>query len=332
MTTPAELLTASNSYLTREEIRRRVADRMGDGYPEFRYCLNNADTWVVCGAGPSIADHVATIQRLKKQGANVVSVNKSHDWLLERGIVPWGHVLLDGHEWVSDYVKRPRKDVCYFLASQCHPKTFDALRGSPVFLWHAGQGFEDGAEPDRMFREQGFGRQPIIGGGTTVGQRVPILGVALGARKFHMFGMDSSRTAGRLHAMPKPHIVDPGKRRLAYIWNGTRYIFDTNTHMARQQLDFDAFIADLPTRWANGQVPRDFAMIFHGSGLTPFWAATLGLHADPACNADPERVGGWIEKSPHVGQYNIPAPTGMTIETSAMLGLTSVEMGVEHIG
>lgn len=328
MTTPAELLTASDSYLTREEIRRRVADRMGDGYPEFRYCVNNADTWVVCGAGPSIADHVSTIRRLKRNGANVVSVNKTHDWLIERGIVPWGHVMLDGHEWVADYVKRPRKDVRYFVASQCHERTFDALRGYPVFLWHGGQDFPDGrAEPDAMFQERGYGKQPIVGGGTTVGQRVPIIGISLGARKFHMFGMDSSRTAGNMHAMPKPDLADPGKRHLAYIWEGYKWIFDTNSHMARQQLDFDGFIADLPQRWASGQVPRDFAMVFHGRGLTPFWAATIGIHADPACNRNPELVGGWVDRVPHFRKYEIPASSGLSIETSAMIGLTSAGIG-----
>lgn len=291
-----QILANKTAYLTRPELRQRIADNMHRGLPEFRYCENKAHDWAVIGTGPSVKDCLADIRRLKRRGANIVSVNKAHDWLLENGIKPWGHVLLDAHEWVADYVKRPRNDVRYFVASQCHPRVFDALSGFPVFLWHGGQDMEEGgSEPDALFRERGYGFQPIIGGGTTVGQRVPIIGHAMGARRFHMFGMDSSRRDGALHAIAKPDIIDPKNRRLAYKWRGKKWWFDTNAHMARQQMDFDKFIEDLPMRIRNKQIAPSFELVFYGSGLTPFWAATLGLHANEDYNQNPELVGGWTD-------------------------------------
>ncbi len=307
----SQLLASTDAYMTAQEIRLRVGSAMQRGLPEFRACQNDATNWAVIGAGPSVGDCLGEIRLLKRHGVNIVSVNKTHDWLLENGIVPWGHVLLDGHEWVADYVARPRHDVRYFVASQCHDATFARLDGYPVFLWHAGQDFPGGAEPDRYFREMGYGFQPIIGGGTTVGQRVPIMGHGMGARRFHMIGFDSCRRDGKLHVTPKPDIIDPSQRRLAFKWNGHKWWFDTNAHMARQQMDFDKFIEDMPMRWQSKQLAPDFRLIFYGSGLTPMWAATLGLHANPAYNEDPSQVGGWVdveENRPRTSMDFFPMP------------------------
>jgi hypothetical protein len=150
--------------------------------PTFMDCAQRASTWAIVGGGPSAANDVQAIRALKCRGANIVSVNKSHDWLLSHGIVPWGHVLLDPKEWVADYVGKPRRDVRYFLASQCHDRTFEALRDYPVFLWHAGQDFEEGPEPNSYLREK-WPRRPwfIVPGGTTVGLRAVQLGQSVGS-------------------------------------------------------------------------------------------------------------------------------------------------------
>lgn len=294
----AALISSKDGYLSRDELRERVIQNMQLGLPEFRYCINEATNWAVIGAGPSSGDCLKEIRTLKRRGVNIVSCNKTHDWLLENGIVPWGHVLLDGHEWVADYTKRLRRDVRYFVASQCHPEVFARMKGYPVFLWHAGQDFDEGNEPDFVLRERGFGPQPIIGGGTTVGQRIPVIGTALGAARFHMFGVDSSRRGDATHVMPKKELVDPKTRKLAVKWGGKKWIFETNVHMARQHLDFDKFIEDVPGRIAARQLAPNFRMIFYGTGLTPFWAATIGLHVNPEFNDDPAKCGGYVNVVP----------------------------------
>jgi hypothetical protein len=109
-----------------------------------------------------------------------------------------------------------------------------------------------------------------------------------------MFGFDSSRANGRLHGYAKPEARDAacGVQKL---WHkGRGYSFDTNSHMARQFVDFDTFMGGLDRHFAEGRLRRTFQMKFYGSGLLPFYAAMLGLHADPACNADPARVGGFV--------------------------------------
>lgn len=296
---PPKGLPTPVGRINRAELRGRVNAAMARGLPTSLHCINTAREWAVVGGGPSINDHVDTIRALKQRGVAVVSVNKTHDWLLERGIVPWGHVLLDPKDWVAGYVARPRKDVRYFVASQCHGDVFEALQDYPVFLWHAGQDFpeDDVNEPDALLREAWAGATwQIVPGGTTVGLRAPMLGhhMSAGADRFHMIGFDSSRTAGKLHGYDKPEAKDAASGLQKLVHRGKKYCFDTNSHMARQFVDFDKFMGELDSHYAQGRLRRGFQMKFYGCGLLPFYAAMLGLHAEAACNADPVGVGGFV--------------------------------------
>ncbi len=58
----------------------------------------------IAGGGPSLADEVGALRHLIKRGAKVIAVNKSHDWLLQRGLRCDYAVLLDPKEWVADYI------------------------------------------------------------------------------------------------------------------------------------------------------------------------------------------------------------------------------------
>ena len=295
-----KFLTAGGGRIDRAEVRKRAANAMARKLPPHIKCLNESREWAIIGGGPSINACLPEIRRLKRSGANIVSVNKSHDWLLENGITPWGHILLDPMEWVADYVKRPRNDVRYFVASQCHDKTFESRDGFPVFLWHAGQDFPEGPEPAAVLREK-WPKTPwqVVPGPTTVGLRSIFLGAQMGATKFHLFGVDSSRTpSGPMHAYAKPEPPDAQPGTLKLKINGMKYAFDTNSHMARQQMDFDKLIGDLPEHWKAGHLPRSIDITVHGTGLLPTFAAIHGLHANPECNADPSKVGGYVSAEP----------------------------------
>lgn len=286
--------------IDRQEIRDRVAYAMSLDLPSFVYCKNDHNEWAVIGGGPSINDCVPTIRRLQRRGIPIVTVNKSHDWALERGIVPWGHVLLDPKEWVADYVKSPRRDVRYFLASQCHREVFKKFANTPAFLWHAGQDFPEfnATEPDAWLKQNCKHKTwASLPGKTTVGLRTPILGhhMGIGTNLFHMFGLDSSRKDGKLHAYDKPEAKDgvSGTKRVPY--KGKVYHFGTHEHMHRQFDDFKDMIEELPGAYAKGTIRRSFGMRFYGTGLLPFYAAMLKLHANPEYNDDPTKVAGYFK-------------------------------------
>lgn len=291
-----KFLAAGGGRIDRAEVRKRAAESMARKLPHHLQCINDSHEWAIIGFGPSLKDSLPEIRRLKRNGAKIVTVNKAHDFLLDHGIPPWAHVLLDPKDWVAKYVQKPRRDVRYFVASQCHDDTFEALKDFPVFLWHAGQDFPEGPEPAAVLREK-WPTQPwfIVPGPTTVGLRTIFLGSQLGASHFHLFGMDSSRTPnGPMHAGPKPEAPDAQPGTLKIKHRGMKYSFDTNSHMARQQFDFDKLIEEIPKNIKGGLLPKGFDVTVYGSGLLPFFAAMIGLHADPACNADPARVGGYV--------------------------------------
>lgn len=319
-----KLLSANGGRIGREEVRRRACNAMLRKLPTHMDCPNASKEWAIIGGGPSINDCISEIRALKRRGACIVSVNKSHDWLLSHGITPWGHVLLDPKEWVADYVKNPRRDVRYFISSQCHDSVFEALKDYQVYLWHAGQDFPEGAEPNAVLREK-WATQPwfVVPGATTVGLRSIRLGHTMGADHFHLFGLDSSRSAGKMHGYEKPEAPDSKSGKLAFKHKGKKYRFDTNDHMARQQMDFDKLLNDLPALVARGEIRPQFTLTVHGSGLLPFYAATFGLHANPECNEDPAKIGGYIEVTDIEAT---PLHTGISIETSQLIGLTAPQV------
>lgn len=268
---------------------------MSRGLPSIAEVENDSTHWAIIGGGPSLNDHWDVIRKLKKANVRIVSVNKSHDALLEHGIVPWAHVLLDPKEWVAEYVQKPRKDVRYFVASQCHEKTFDNLEGYPVYLWHAGQDFPEGQEPTQYLQEY-WKNSPwvLFDGKTTVGLRAIPIGNGLGVEHFHLIGFDSSRAGYALHAYPKPEATDARSGMFTIKARGYEAKFSTNSHMLKQYFDFDEIIRDVPDKIARGALNKNHAITVYGSGMLPFFAATLGLHADPECNANPHKVGGYF--------------------------------------
>ena len=151
------------------------------GLPVFdKRCPANTGTVSIVGGGPSAED---TIKDLK---GKVIAVNGSHDWLIDRGIVPRACVLLCPVEYLTEAFKfTPRDDVQYFVASLCHDNTFERLKGKNVVLWHAAQrpAAIDALLPKGMLQ---------IGGGGFVSLRAINLNYALGFRDFHLHGFDSS--------------------------------------------------------------------------------------------------------------------------------------------
>lgn len=305
----AKILAHDGHPLTRQEYLKRVGEAMLRKLPTIRQVENRTLGWAVLASGPSLNDCVPEILDLKKRGCNIVTVNKSHDWALDHGIVPWAHVTLDSNEWVADYVKRPRNDVRYFVSSQCHPKVFDNLKDRPVFLWHGGQDYPEGSVPFEYLRTywpKRFPLEAVVFGGTTVGPRVPMMSAYMGPVnpiKFHMFGLDSSSLEpAKMHAMDKKLRPDLGPHDRPIRHGRDMFWFHTNAHMFRQTIDFETLIDEFPQKYRAGLFPKNFELIIHGSGMLPTVAACYGLHADPECNKDPSLVGGYFKRK-HIPKY-----------------------------
>lgn len=149
---------------------------------------------VIVGGGPSLDDTLEAIRWRKSIGQDVFALNGSADWLRNRGVVSDYHVGVDARPDNARFFKRPDGETTYLIASQCDETIFNALDGQDVILWHPNSdGVAEALEGET---------RPVhlIGGGSTVGLCAIVLAYALGYRKIHLHGFDSSYREDTHHA------------------------------------------------------------------------------------------------------------------------------------
>ena len=181
MATPlSEVLANIESSLTRKltEIEH---------LPEFGKSKGN-EPFAIAGGGPSIKYTIDTLKNFKV----IIACGSSHDWLVEHGIRPTYTLILDPDIIAANYLQRPSPTCNYLVASCCHPRVFDVLKDYPVTIFHS-----TGPDPAwyiEQWDKHGLKevKKPIIGGGCTCGLRAITIGMLLGYRKLHFFGLDSN--------------------------------------------------------------------------------------------------------------------------------------------
>ncbi len=208
---------------------------------------------LVCG-GPSMKDHIREIKDHKQRGAKIATVNNALKYLLSVGIRPDHHIILDARPENVEFLQDAPEGIRYFLASQCDPSLFEALRHRDVILWHNGIG--DGEEIVQLC--EGID-QPcvIVPGGCTVGLRSWWLAYGSGYRKMHVYGMDSSYAAGEHHAYPQA--LNDADSTIEVALGDKRYI--CSRWMARQANDFKVLWPQITAGGMQAWV--------HGTGLIP---------------------------------------------------------------
>ena len=156
---------------------------------------SNEESICIVGGAPSLDDSFPQLKARHQNGAQVWSMNGTYDWLVERGIVPDGHVMLDARPENVRFVQHPRKETQYYIASQCDPCVFDALEGHRVDLVHVNtEGVYEYLESEKS--------RPVhlLGGFTTAGMLALVLAKLKGYRHIYLFGMDSSYAEDKHHA------------------------------------------------------------------------------------------------------------------------------------
>ena len=166
--------------------------------PLFVEHSEHAGVSLIVGGAPSLTDELKNLRTHTKRGGVIFALNGAHDWLIEHGIIPDYHVLLDARKENAEFVRKPHKGVTYLVAAQCHPEVFNALEGHKVMMWAA---CLESAEQEKAVCDK-FPKKPIgfIGGGATVGLKTMNLAYLLGFRKIRLYGMDSSYSGSENHA------------------------------------------------------------------------------------------------------------------------------------
>lgn len=173
-----------------EDIQANIRNSLSLGLREIPICRHHDGRAVICSAGPSLYSYLPKVEQLKAKGAKIFCVKHAHDLLIEKGIIPWGCILLDPRGHVQDFIENPHPEVNYFVASMCHPTTFERLRekNAKIWLYHAGVG----AGEDKLIAELVKDKASfLIGGGPASAIRGIDLLSHLGFRKFDLFGFDA---------------------------------------------------------------------------------------------------------------------------------------------
>lgn len=187
--------------LVQENVRVNIRRPLPQVQP---YQPNNEIIGLV-GGGPSL-----DIDEIRESGLKLVSMNNTHEWLLDHNIRPVAHVQVDARAHNDRFIKRPQKKTKYLIGSQCHPSVFDALKGFETYIWHAIS--TEGEIP--ILKDHYFGSFFHILGGSTVMLRAFTLFRMLGFSKFEVFGFDSCYMDEKHHAYDQPENEENGRIHL----------------------------------------------------------------------------------------------------------------------
>ena len=219
------------------------------------------------GGGPSVK---TTIEEAK-QFQVVVACGSSHDFIVEKGLIPTYCVLCDPDPLMADYIKNPQKKTTYLVSSACDDTVFEALKGHNVVIWHChSDDYDD--KKDQIDKDY-YG----IGGGCTVGLRSLSIFIMMGYNDIHFFGFDSCLGEENEHhaykfATDKEELGDIYKIRLGMndeIYNSRTFL--CAGYMIAQIANFKDFY----THYAS-----IFKPTFHGDGALPFFMEIINKEAE----------------------------------------------------
>lgn len=216
---------------TPENLQRNIHSSVDRRLAEFKPEDINNRIMTIVASGPSLGNHLEDLKENQKRGDLIVCVNGSHDWLIHHEVVPDTLVLCDALPSISDLFT-PHPDVDYLVASQCHPKVFDKLKGYKVTIWHSWLSNESLGCPIESIVDKHGVKGWIVYGGGTAALRCLNLGYLMGFRKFVYFGLDSS-FLGERHHVAGGNKGDP----IELEYQGQS--FDTDKSLASQAQDFE---------------------------------------------------------------------------------------------
>jgi 2-polyprenyl-3-methyl-5-hydroxy-6-metoxy-1,4-benzoquinol methylase len=165
----------------------------------------------------------------------VLAINGAYKFLRSRGIDPEHFLLIDSRPENITHVDSPYAETNHCLASQVHPRVFDALSDHQITLFHLGT--EATYEALKGTGEHTFSSGPI--GMASI--HAIYLAAALGYRTLFLFGYDFSHKAGETYAFDQP--MNRGDAAFEVTLNGVKY--STTLALARTAEQFGKAITPI---------------------------------------------------------------------------------------
>lgn len=188
-----------------DEIVANVKANIRLGLPQIQVHPVNGQTAILVCGGASLKETERELVEAYWRGGKVIAVNGTYNWCIERNIRPSAMIMLDAREWNKRFLERDVPGCKYFLASQCHPASFEVCKNRETYIWHACS-CED--KELKILNAFYFDRVHPITGGTTVGIRAIQLLRVLGFAWQEIFGLDSCWLNGEHHAYEQPENIE----------------------------------------------------------------------------------------------------------------------------
>lgn len=300
-----------------EDLQRNIAINAARDLPWAQWAQPHDGIAIMCGGGPSIADHIDEIRDWQVRGATVFAMNGAARYLHERGVTVDYQVIADAKPETAVLVY-PHVTQ-YLIASQVHPET---LKGAldwdgPVTLWH----LAISEDMDRLFPEERRkrGGYVLVGGGAAVGNSALALAYTRGFRRFECYGYDSSNRGESTHAYEQP--MNQFIPVADVPWAGK--VYTTSVAMKAQAEKFQITAQALKSEGCTVNV--------HGDGLLP---AMWNTQARDLTEHDKYRLLWCTEtyRAVSPGEGCVPLimehlkPDGLTIDFGCGTGRASLEL------
>ena len=200
-----------------KKIRENIKENIQRDLPQVRPYETQWDKVIALAlGGPTLNKTFPELLNKRKNGMPVVTVNGTHKYCMDNGLVPSAMVMLDSREFNQRFVMPLSEDCKYFISSQCHPSVFDILKDHQVWIWHCAG---DDDNEDLLKEKYGSEYYPVMGGSTVALRAVHLLRM-LGFHKLELFGFDSCIMETH-HAYDQPE--NDGEKVLDIVVSGKEF-------------------------------------------------------------------------------------------------------------
>lgn len=178
---------------SREAIVANVRKNAARGLPELSQQDWTDTPLMIVAGGPSLHDNLDIVRALKPE-CHILAVNGAYKFLRGQGIECEHFVMIDSREGNLVHIDSPGADTHHCLASQVHPRVFDALADHRVSIFHLAT--EATIEALGNPEGQSYAQGPI--GMASV--HAVYIGAGLGYRNQMLFGYDFSQKESQQYA------------------------------------------------------------------------------------------------------------------------------------
>jgi|2_EtaG_2_1085320.scaffolds.fasta_scaffold00365_17 uncharacterized Rossmann fold enzyme len=189
---PAPQSTSSGLPVSDEQYIKNVRDNCLLDLPNLDVCKDHDRIMVMVCGGPSAKDYLDEISmKSLNDRYSIVCSNKTHDWLIENGIIPDYQFIIDPKPEKVDDIKTPHEKVKYLLGISCDNAVYKALEGYDVTRVFSVCGTGEPSDVEVIKALFPYREVTYLFGGTMAGLRAMSLADIMGYMTLEFYGFDS---------------------------------------------------------------------------------------------------------------------------------------------